>query len=141
MNVHDAKRLITSVSEKIILMQKEYTANKSGEEIEKVKQYINEKIFSGKAEELTLIDVAEHFNKNPNYLSTIFTEYVGINFKDYIIDIRLEKAEADLHNTNKTVSEIANNLGYYNVSYFIKIFKRKYGCTPKQYCDRISLNQ
>ena len=66
----------------------------------------------------------------------MFSEYAGMSFKDFIVDIKLTIAENKLKDKNAKISEIADKLGYFNVSYFIKIFKEKYGYTPKQYFNK-----
>ena len=70
---------------------------------------------------------------NPNYLARIFKEKKGISLVSYITDLRLETACHLLHSTNLAISEICEQVGINDCSYFAKIFKRKYGISPKQY--------
>ncbi|MGN0764047.1 MAG: helix-turn-helix domain-containing protein, partial [Aristaeellaceae bacterium] len=96
-------------------------------------QYIDECIDNMDVDALTLARVAEHFGKSPNYLSTIFLNIAGVNFKEYVSEKKLEKAAEKLKKPDAVVKTVANELGYYNVSNFIKIFKEKFGYTPGQY--------
>lgn len=96
-------------------------------------QYIDECIDRTDVEALSLASVAEHFGKSPNYLSTIFLNIAGVNFKEYVSEKKLEKAAEKLKQPDAVVKAVANELGYYNVSNFIKIFKQKFGYTPGQY--------
>jgi AraC-type DNA-binding domain-containing proteins len=98
--------------------------------IEKVTEYTCRNI----DQQISLNSVAKEFNITPNYLSKIFKDTKGINFSDFVINKKFEKA-AELLTTSKTadLSDIAERLGYFNLPHFSKIFKEKYGMTPVQY--------
>lgn len=49
------------------------------------------------------------------------------------MDIRIEKSKELLHDVTMTIAEIASAVGYKDVKYFSKLFKRKLGITPKEY--------
>lgn len=111
-------------------------------EINTVKDYLYEQIYKGCVDDISLVSVSEKFNKSPNYLSKLFKEHAGVSFKEFVIEIKLQRAEELLRQEDKQkISEIAESLGYYNTSYFIKIFKKKYGCTPKQYRSEHRMSQ
>ena len=52
--------------------------------------------------------------------------------KQYLLELRLNYAHDEILKSNKTVSQIANEIGYNNISHFIKAFKNRYKTTPKQ---------
>lgn len=60
---------------------------------------------------------------------------------DYVVEQKLIYAEQLLAKGDTKVYEAANFLGYHNVSYFIRIFRKKYGYTPKKYLDMLELIQ
>ena len=60
----------------------------------------------------------------------MFHQETGMSFVQYLNDLRLESSAAQLKNTTKSVTEIAFENGFDNISYFIRQFKRKYHCTP-----------
>ncbi|MEG0501781.1 MAG: helix-turn-helix transcriptional regulator, partial [Cellulosilyticaceae bacterium] len=60
------------------------------------------------------------------------------NFREYIIDIRLEKAKEMIRNTELTIKEIGINIGYEDPNYFTKIFRKKIGITPSEYRNRLN---
>lgn len=60
-----------------------------------------------------------------------FKRITNMTPNEYLTNVKLEKAKSLLMQTS--VTEVAFDLGYENISYFISIFKRKYGITPKQY--------
>jgi AraC-like DNA-binding protein len=54
---------------------------------------------------------------------------------DYIRDVRVQKAEELIKNTDLNISEVVYSIGFTSRSYFSKIFKQKYNCSPKEYKD------
>ena len=70
-----------------------------------------------------------HFYYQPNILSE---EYL-LKLKQWLQNKKLDQANQLLMNTDLSVTHIAADLGFDNVSHFIKIFKQKYKTTPKQF--------
>ncbi|MBA4054654.1 MAG: AraC family transcriptional regulator [Marivirga sp.] len=62
-----------------------------------------------------------------------FMEQFGISPKQWLIDKRLEKARLLLSNNHTTVSQVAMETGYENISHFVKAFHKKFGTPPKQF--------
>lgn len=81
----------------------------------------------------TLESTAQFFNMNPNYLTTLLKQRTGHSYKELVQHQRISKAAQLLKNTNSSVTEIANTIGYENISFFYKKFKERYGCSPKEY--------
>lgn len=77
--------------------------------------------------------MAEHFHFHPNYLSNLIKREFGKNLKDILMELRMAEATNLLKNTDMTIENIINEIGYTNNSYFYKIFKKQYGCTPVDY--------
>ena len=82
---------------------------------------------------LGLNDIAERVYLNPSYLSTLFRREVGKSFVRYLNDYRLERAAEALLADNRPVGEIRKAVGFSGDSYFIALFRERYGCTPQQY--------
>ena len=72
-------------------------------------------------------------HKNSAYISKIFKNEFGCNFSDYIITKRLEKSRELLADPGRKIYEISQELGWADVSNYIKLFKKKYGISPKEY--------
>ncbi|MDC7288016.1 response regulator [Blautia schinkii] len=83
--------------------------------------------------DLSLDDVAEHVNLSVGYLSNYFKGKMGMNFVDYITQLRIEKAKELLIHTNEKIYKVAELVGYQNSQYFVTIFKKKTGVTPAEY--------
>lgn len=84
-------------------------------------------------ESLSLTEVAESVHITPTYVSTLFKKYKDINFVDYVIRIRLEKASELLINTDLKAYEVSEKVGYPNPQYFSVLFKKYTGLSPMEY--------
>lgn len=81
----------------------------------------------------TLESTAEFFNMNPNYMTTLLKQRTGHAYKELIHQQRMTRAGQLLRNTSYSVTEVANEVGYENISFFYKKFKEHFGCSPKEY--------
>ncbi|WP_415066197.1 response regulator [Lacrimispora sp.] len=96
----------------------------------KIREIVNEEYDSN---QISLEYVGEKVHKNTAYISKIFKNEFGCNFSDYIITKRLEKSRKLLEDPARKVYEISEELGWADVSNYIKLFKKKYGISPKEY--------
>jgi two-component system response regulator YesN len=67
---------------------------------------------------------------NAAYASALFSQVVGVPFKTYLTELRLEKAKALLSDPSKTVSEVAYSTGYASENRFRLAFKKATGLPP-----------
>lgn len=84
-------------------------------------------------EQLSLARLAEVCHGSSYHLQRVFKRISGISPVEYIQQVRISKALQELRITEKTIEEIGVKVGLPNTSYFITLFKRKMGQTPKQY--------
>ncbi len=82
---------------------------------------------------LSMNEVADHVDMSAAYLGRLFKQLTGETFTEYLTKYRLDAACDMLRNTNKTVNEITEAVGFTNSSYFYIVFKKNLGCTPNQY--------
>jgi len=82
---------------------------------------------------ITLSEVASEFNLNYHFLSHCIKDDIGMSFQNYLNKIRLEKATNMILHSNKNMTEIALINGFSSTSYFYKVFKKEYNCTPLEY--------
>ncbi|MCK0159179.1 helix-turn-helix domain-containing protein [Allomuricauda sp. F6463D] len=73
---------------------------------------------------------------SPSKLQEGFKLMHGTTVTDYIRDVRVKKAEDLIKNTDMNISEVVYSIGFISRSYFSKIFKAKYNCSPKEYKDK-----
>lgn len=102
------------------------------ERLAKVKRIINEKYF----ENLSLKDMANLVHMDAAYFSKLFKKNQGVNFKDYLSNIRMNYAMRDLLETTKPITRLAVDNGFFSVNSFNKKFKEIYGVTPSDYREK-----
>lgn len=82
---------------------------------------------------ITLEDVAGHVMLSPSYLSKLFREELGMTFNSFLTSVRIERSRMLLLSDQLTIAQIAEYSGFFDQSYFNKVFKRVTGLTPKKY--------
>lgn len=98
-----------------------------------IEAYINENYQDS---QLSPQQIAERFNVSANYLPRKFQLLSGMSLNNYILQVRMSHAQKLLMGSDLPISEIAISVGIENESYFYKLFKKYYGCTPKEYKNR-----
>lgn len=88
-------------------------------------------------EDISLDSISEIVFLNKNYFSELFKKETGKSFVQYLTEYRLEKAKLLLSIGGLKGNEVADMTGFRNNSYFITVFKRYEGCTPKEYGDSL----
>ncbi len=83
--------------------------------------------------EITLLEVAQELKISSGYLSRLFKEEIGIPFKNYLIDLRMEKAKELLQQSGLGVFEVAFQVGYSDPNYFSEAFRKYEGMSPSEY--------
>ncbi|WP_368282646.1 helix-turn-helix transcriptional regulator, partial [Enterocloster lavalensis] len=91
------------------------------------------------AEPLTLSFFADMCHVTKSYLSNLFRKETGNTLTDYIHTVRLRHALVLLNSTTIPIQVVAASCGYSDLNYFIKLFKRENGISPKQY--RVQMNR
>ncbi len=81
-------------------------------------------------ENITLESVAGHFYVSKEYLSKTFKAHTGINFSEYIMMRRMEKAKEMILEHNLQIKNVAELLGFSDIAHFYKNFKKYHGITP-----------
>ena len=82
---------------------------------------------------LSIEEIADAVSKNYNYLCVLFKKTMGVTINDYIMNVRMKKAMELISEGGHNVSEIAENTGFSNISYFTKCFKKKFGYPPSRF--------
>ncbi|GLX66986.1 helix-turn-helix domain-containing protein [Paenibacillus glycanilyticus] len=80
----------------------------------------------------SIADLAKQAFLSPRYFSAKFKETMGQTIESYIIEKKIERAELLLSQNGMTVSEVADALGYPNIYYFSKQFKKERGYSPSK---------
>ncbi|OTN75808.1 hypothetical protein A5886_000884 [Enterococcus sp. 8G7_MSG3316] len=82
---------------------------------------------------LSLSELADTFHFSYTYLSAFLSAKLKMSFSDYLKNIRLEKAKELLVQSDFNLSEISEAVGYSDISYFSRIFKKEFQVTPSKY--------
>lgn len=70
---------------------------------------------------------------NPTYIGRLFKKELGMYFSEYVCTLRINKAKYLLENTSFSVSDIAKQVGIYDVSYFAQCYKKQERISPMKY--------
>ena len=84
-------------------------------------------------QEMSLAVLAEEFHLNPQYISQLFKNEIGVNFLTYLTNIRMENAKKLLLTTSLSIAQVSEQSGYADYRVFTKVFKKSEGITPSQY--------
>lgn len=107
------------------------TVTERDERIHKLLNYINEHL--NEPHLLKVEQLAKTFLISPSYLSEFFKKRVNISLREYIIKARLKLVEIRLLNSNYTLTEIARELGFTDVSHLSKLFKKYTGMSIRDF--------
>lgn len=119
------------VSDYLKLLTETTAITGSGEHwmIPVIKQYAKENLNYS----ISIEDIAQLYQKNPQYIGRLFKQTVGVSFSEYCNSLRLSKALSYLKNSDWKIIDIAYECGFNSVTYFNKIFKSTYGVSPSEY--------
>ena len=82
---------------------------------------------------LSLAELARAVAVSPRHLTRLFKRMTGQTPIDVLIDLRLDKARELLRASGNRVTDVCNEVGYTSLSYFVRLFKRRFGVTPGKY--------
>lgn len=102
----------------------------SGNIVLNVKKFIEDNISSP---DIHSSAVADHFNLSVDHISRLFKSAGDTSLSDYIINTKIDKAKELIENTDHSIRQIAQMLGYSDPNYFVRVFKKRTGVTPTEY--------
>ncbi|MBL7707909.1 MAG: helix-turn-helix domain-containing protein [Chitinophagaceae bacterium] len=102
--------------------------------IEQAFEYMNQNFHKN----VTLTEVSKLVSMTDVSFSRFFKTRTGITFIDSLLELRLGHASRLLIDTTQSVAEVAYNCGFNNISNFNRLFKKKKGCTPKEFRESYS---
>ena len=101
----------------------------------KVIPYIQEHI----AAPITVTEIAQTVNLNPQYLMRLFRKQMGCSIIQYVTRYKMALARDMLIHTAASNADIAEKLGYLNTTYFLRVFKENEGITPGAFRKKHSI--
>ncbi|MBE5936403.1 MAG: helix-turn-helix domain-containing protein [Lachnospiraceae bacterium] len=103
--------------------------DKSNSIINKALRYIDNNYTS----DISLDGISKEVNVTSYYFSRLFKEEIGVNFVEYVTNLRIERAKELLKQDGHSVKEICMDVGYSDPNYFSRMFKKHVGVTPSEY--------
>lgn len=119
--------LISSVSAPLPRHQ-----NKSLDRLKDILKYVE----TNYADKISIADAADICGFSQSHFMKFFKNNMDVSFTDYLNDYRLTMAARLLVSSSDTIVNVAAETGFDNLSYFNRLFKRKYGCTPTAFRNR-----
>lgn len=128
-DIDELKKYYIQLFTNLSMVLSENSVYATDDTIEKMKVYVERNY----KKNLTIEFVSSLFYMNRSYCSHLFKEKAGDTFVNYVNAIRLARAKDMLKNSDKKMYQIAKAVGYDNVKYFFRIFKKMEGTTPEYF--------
>lgn len=114
---------------KCILKNKARTNQKAMDKIKFIIKYTE----NNYTEKISIQDIADAMNLSQSHFMKFFKNTMGCSYIDYLNDYRLTMASRLLLSSESTILTIAGEVGFDNLSYFNRMFKKKFNITPSEY--------
>lgn len=89
-------------------------------------------------ENISRTEIAASMYLAPEYMAKLFKKETGISLKQYLSDYRIRAAKELLGRPDVRISDVAQEVGFDNFSYFSTVFRKAVGMTPNEYHSRVS---
>lgn len=130
LNNKNLEKLIFSILEKYTIFNKEEKQTQEHLLCKKVEEYILNNI----KKQISIEDISKSVAYNESYVTRVFKKKYGLTPHAFLINKRVQKAKEKLLNSNiVSLSELSNDIGFYDQSHFSKVFKRAFATTPNKY--------
>lgn len=128
-NIFEASQIGYNLIFELLKFSNKKNIKKNSEIIESVKKYIHKNY----TKPIAIEDMAKYAAFSKFHLTRKFKEEIGISPGQYLIRTRLKNATNLLLNTNKSIEEISEDVGFSCGNYFAKAFKNKFKISPTKY--------
>ena len=115
-----------------LIVSLEKQRNFSGKRMEKVIREVCFEIRENIGKDVDFKRYAEDNHMGYSYFRKMFKQYTGIAPVQYQLDLKIRRAREMLVSTDRTIKEIAYDLGFQSIHYFSRIFKKKTGMAPSE---------
>ncbi len=132
-NTDELEQIITKIVSRLDEQQPEVEYSGIPDAVRELIETVEKNLSS----DIKLNTIADQLHMDAIYLGRLFKKSMGIGFKDYVVQKRMERAQQLIRKTNLPISEIAEKVGYREENYFRMSFKRFCGCSPREYKRQI----
>ncbi len=124
-----SKALFLNILEEIVLSVKLLDYQDKKEKMSSIIEYMQENY----ANNMTVPDIANHFNIERRKLTYVFEKRMGVSPTTYLTDLRIQKSKLLLRTSDLSLSEISEKVGYTDYFYFSRVFKKVTGLSPTEF--------
>ncbi|WP_043932015.1 helix-turn-helix domain-containing protein [Bacillus sp. EB01] len=132
MNIPQLQKLMVLMGDEYCELVKTYSTGSYSPTVKRAADFIQLNL----GHSITLEDIAKQLNINPSHLSRIFKEDTGLTITDFINRKRIDEAKLYLQRGTQSITEIAFLVGFNDLNYFSKVFKKLTSVTPSQYAKK-----
>lgn len=125
--IDEVVQIVESVKDKLLHMEKLEHTEDSQALLKDITEYIKVHCFECN---FTMLQVSDAFSMQLPNLSLFFKEHTQLNLLDYVTALRMHAAKQLLSETDLPLKDVSLQIGYYNISSFIRRFKQLNGITP-----------
>ena len=104
------------------------------QQVEQIHKYMERSYY----ENITLTALAEEYHMDASYLSRSFSQKYGETIIAFLTRIRMEKAAELMKDPDKKLETISFLVGYDDYNYFSRVFRKKMGCSPRDYRNNLA---
>ena len=104
------------------------------QQVEQIHKYMERSYY----ENITLTALAEEYHMDASYLSRSFSQKYGETIIAFLTRIRMEKAAELMKDPDKKLETISFLVGYDDYNYFSRVFRKKMGCSPREYRNNLA---
>lgn len=128
----ELKEQLVRVLERQEIQQTEALERKEKRLVGQVMEYVEQNYAD---RNLSMQTIADNLDTTSRFLSKKFRQHTDMSVNEYILAFRLKRAAELLINTDMQVAQVAECIGIDNDSYFYHLFKKQFGCTPREFAQ------
>lgn len=133
-SLESVAEIYSSIETVLLQTEKRIEQSSQGNQHNKLILQIQEMVRRGYSnQDFSINMVAERLNMSAAYLSRLFKKNTGVTFVEYVLSVRMNEACYLLAETETPIEEVVAQVGFSDISYFYKTFKKVNGCTPAVY--------
>lgn len=121
--------LLSDIARHVLTLSSGPVPDSTENKVDQVIEFIHKNYSSP----ITNCDVGQHFSFHPIYINRLMVKYTGTSLHQYLINYRISVALSLLQTTANPITEIAYSVGFRDINYFSKCFKKIVGLSPKNY--------
>jgi len=125
----DVFQLLSAYASNLITHVAERRKGENSKPIREVQKYIQDNFRSA----ISLESVSQKAGFNATYFSLLFKKETGMNFLEYLTEVRIKEAKLLLSDPRKAIADVAEEVGYSDVKHFSKLFTRSTGLHPSKF--------